>query len=57
LSVVDVLGNDVLTFAEQSLTAGEIQVEIPLQNIRTGVYFVRFQAGAEMLVQKLSVIR
>lgn len=57
LSVVDVLGNNVLTFAEQSLTAGEIQVEIPLQNIRTGVYFVRFQAGGEMLVQKLCVIR
>jgi len=56
LRVYDVLGREVLTLVNDSMTAGAHFVRIDASNLASGTYFVKLEAG-EVLVKKIQLLR
>ncbi|QQL48496.1 T9SS type A sorting domain-containing protein [Mucilaginibacter ginkgonis] len=57
ISVMDVLGNSVLTLLQQRLDPGEQKFTYNLnKQLTSGFYFVRVNAGAESVIRRISVL-
>jgi hypothetical protein len=52
LSMLDVLGREVAVVSEGQLPAGEHRMQLPVQGLTSGVYFLRLQQGAEVRVAR-----
>lgn len=55
LSVLDVLGREIATLTEAQLPAGPQRIPLPVQQMQSGVYFVRMQQGAATQVVRFVV--
>lgn len=57
IKVMDLLGNEVVTLANERLLAGEQTRTFNLPNrLNTGIYFLKITAGAETQVKRISVL-
>jgi hypothetical protein len=52
VSVVDMLGRTMQHFPTIFYPQGEIQLDLPLENLSNGLYFVQLQIGNESIVRK-----
>ena len=57
LKVFDVLGNEVADLISKELSAGKYNVKWNAENISSGVYFYRIQAGSFIETKKLILLR
>jgi len=58
VDLLDVLGNEVMKLSDdENFLSGMHEVEIPLNGLASGIYFVRVSAGSEMMTKKLMVNR
>lgn len=57
LDVFDVLGNKVVELINEELPAGNYNVEFNAQNLTSGVYFYRLQAGDFSSIKKLILLK
>jgi hypothetical protein len=57
LKVYDVLGNEVATLVDEYKPAGVYEVELDANNLSSGVYFYRIQAGSFNQVRKMILIK
>lgn len=57
LSVLNVLGIEVLRSDEGRLEAGSYEIPLSLTELTAGTYVVRIGLGSEMLIRTISVIR
>lgn len=57
LTLFDVLGRPVRTLVAQRQQAGFYSVNLDLSDLPSGVYFYRLEAGTQLRVQKLMVLR
>ena len=57
LKVFDVLGREVATLVDQTLAPGTHDVVFEANDLSTGVYFYRLQAGEFVQTRKLTVMR
>ena len=55
LELLDVLGRQVQLLHDGSMGRGEHRVELPIQGLQSGLYFVRLQQGAQSQVQRFVV--
>jgi hypothetical protein len=57
IKIMDLLGNEVVTLANERLSAGEQTRTFTIPNkLNSGIYFLRFVAGAETIVKRISVL-
>jgi len=57
IKVMDLLGNEVITLFSQRVEAGEQKLTYPISNkLSNGFYFVRFVAGTESVIKRISVL-
>lgn len=57
IRVYDALGNRIRTVLDGELTAGTYQLEVPLEDIGNGLYFVRYESGTVHLTRELLIVR
>jgi hypothetical protein len=51
-SIVDMLGRTVQHFPKNFYPQGDIQLDLPLENLSNGLYFLQLQIGNESIVRK-----
>lgn len=57
IKIMDLLGNEVVTLSNERLSAGEQTKTFTIPNkLNSGIYFLRFVAGAETIVKRISVL-
>ena len=57
IKIIDLLGNEVVTLANERLSAGEQTKTFNIPNrINPGIYFLRVLAGSESQVKRISVL-
>ncbi len=57
VKVTDILGNDVLTLANERASAGEQTKTYAIPSkLNTGIYFLKINAGGEQIVKRISVL-
>jgi len=57
VKVVDLLGNEVVTLANERIAPGEQTKSYTIPNrLNSGIYFLRIAAGSETLVKRISVL-
>ncbi|MBE0643101.1 MAG: T9SS type A sorting domain-containing protein [Bacteroidetes bacterium] len=56
LELFDALGRSVALIADRPFSAGRHQLLIPLQGLRTGMYFYRLTSAGQSLTRRLSVV-
>ncbi len=57
IRIMDLLGNEVMTLANERFSAGDITKSYQLPNrLNSGIYFLRIVAGAETNVKRISVL-
>ena len=57
IKIMDLLGNEVVTLANERLSAGEQTKTFTIPNkLNSGIYFLRFVAGSETIVKRISVL-
>lgn len=57
IKIMDLLGNEVVTLSNERLSAGEQTKTFTIPNkLNSGIYFLRFVAGAETVVKRISVL-
>ena len=56
LELFDALGRSVSVIADRSFSAGRHQLSIPLQGLRSGIYFYRLTSNGQTLTRRLSVL-
>ncbi len=57
LEVYDLLGQKVATLVNKRQNAGIYKINFIANNLASGIYFYRLQAGAEMLIRKMILLR
>ena len=57
LAVYDLLGREVVTLVDKRQGAGEYAVSFDAGGLASGVYFIRLQAGSEVLLRKMLLVR
>ena len=57
LKVYDILGNEIATLINQLLPAGEYEVEFNGENLTSGIYFNKLQAGNFMGTKKMILLK
>jgi hypothetical protein len=55
--LLDVQGREIWSSPEQGYDAGDHAVACPLQGVRPGLYFLRFEHGGETELSRLAVLR
>jgi hypothetical protein len=55
INLIDVAGKTVINYGEKALTAGFNNLNLPLQNVAHGVYFVRINVEGKPLTRKVIV--
>lgn len=57
IKIMDLLGNEVVTLSNERLSAGEQTKTFTIPNkLNSGIYFLRFVAGTETIVKRISVL-
>ena len=57
IKIIDLLGNEVVTLANERLNAGEQVRSFTIPNrLNAGIYFLRVMAGSESQVKRISVL-
>lgn len=57
IKIMDLLGNEVVTLSNERLSAGEQTKTFTIPNrLNSGIYFLRFVAGSETVVKRISVL-
>jgi hypothetical protein len=57
IRIMDLLGNEVMTLANERFPSGDITKSYQLPNrLNSGIYFLRIVAGAETSVKRISVL-
>ena len=57
IKIMDLLGNEVITLCNERIPAGEQTKTFTIPNrLNSGIYFLRFVAGAETVVKRISVL-
>lgn len=57
VKITDILGNDVVTLANERTAAGEQTKTYPIPSkLNTGIYFLKIIAGGEQIVKRISVL-
>lgn len=57
VKITDILGNDVITLANERASAGEQTKTYPIPNkLNTGIYFLKINASGEQIVKRISVL-
>ncbi|WP_316850419.1 T9SS type A sorting domain-containing protein [Pedobacter agri] len=57
IKIIDLLGNEVVTLANERLNAGEQTKSFNIPSrLNAGIYFLRVMAGAESQVKRISVL-
>lgn len=57
IKIIDLLGNEVVTLANERLNAGEQTKSFTIPSrLNAGIYFLRVMAGAESQVKRISVL-
>lgn len=57
IKIIDLLGNEVVTLANERISAGEITRSFAIPSrLNPGIYFLRVVAGAESQVKRISVL-
>ena len=57
LKVFDVLGNEIVTLVNEEKSAGSYEVEFKAENLPSGTYFYKFQAGNFFETKKMLLIK
>ena len=57
LAVYDLLGREVVTLVDKRQVPGEYAVSFDAGGLASGVYFIRLQAGSEVLLRKMLLVR
>jgi hypothetical protein len=57
LSVYNIIGREIAVLFEGKMSAGEGRINWPAEDWPGGLYFVVIQAGSEMLVEKLVLLK
>ncbi|MGD0339155.1 MAG: sugar-binding protein [Bacteroidota bacterium] len=57
LSVYNVLGNQIATLVNETKSAGTYLVNFNGQNLASGIYFYKLEAGSKMLAKKMMLIK
>jgi hypothetical protein len=57
LKVYDVLGSDVITLVNEEKPAGSYEVELNANNLPSGIYFYRIQAGNFTQTKKMMLLK
>ena len=57
LSVFDLLGHEVAVLVNENQQPGQYRVRFNAQNLSSGVYFYRLQAGGSIATRKLTVVK
>lgn len=53
----DALGNPVRTVLDGELSAGTYQLEVPIADMSSGLYFVRYESGPVRITRQLLIVR
>ena len=57
IKIMDLLGNEVITLANERMPAGEQTKSFTIPNkLNSGIYFLRIVCGAETIVKRISVL-
>ena len=56
IKITDLLGNDVVTLANERVPAGEQTKTYTINKLNPGIYFLRILASGEPVVKKISVL-
>lgn len=57
IKIMDLLGNEVVTLSNERLSAGEQTKTFTIPNrLNSGIYFLRFVAGSETVVKRISIL-
>lgn len=57
VKIMDLLGNEVVTLSNERMPAGEQTKTFSIPNkLNSGIYFLRFVAGSETIVKRISVL-
>ncbi|MCD0490279.1 T9SS type A sorting domain-containing protein [Pedobacter sp. MC2016-14] len=57
IKIIDLLGNEVITLANERMVSGEQTKSFTIPNkLNSGIYFLRIVCGAETIVKRISVI-
>jgi hypothetical protein len=57
LRVYDLLGREVATLIDDTLSPGEYRARFDASNLSSGVYFYRLTAGSYMAIKKMSLLK
>ena len=57
LKIFDILGNNILTLVDQELPGGMHTITFNANNLSSGIYFYRLQAGKRIIVKKLFLLK
>jgi hypothetical protein len=57
LKVFDILGNEIMTLVDEEKSAGNYEVEFSAEELSSGIYFYKLQAGSFIEIKKMSLIR
>jgi hypothetical protein len=57
LKVYDVLGNEIVTLANEEKPAGEYEVEFNANRLTSGIYFYQLKAGSFIETKKMVLLR
>ncbi len=57
LRVYDILGREVKTLVNESLNAGEYQVDFDAKNLSSGMYYYSLRAGDNVSVKKMVLVK
>lgn len=57
LKVYDILGNEITTLVNEDKSAGSYEVEFNAGNLPSGIYFYRLEAGMNISIKKLILLK
>ncbi|BDQ03649.1 MAG: hypothetical protein KatS3mg036_0350 [Ignavibacterium sp.] len=57
LKIYDVLGNEVATLVDEYKPAGSYEIEFNGNNLASGIYFCRMQAGSYVSIKKMMLLK
>jgi len=57
LSVFDLLGREVATLVNKTLTSGNYTVQFDASSLSSGMYIYRLQAGTQTITKKMMLIK
>jgi flagellar hook assembly protein FlgD len=57
LTVYDILGNKVATLVDKKQEAGTYSVDFSGENLSSGMYFYKIEAGDFMAIKKMTLVK